>query len=734
MGDNGVLVGSTRLIQQGLVGGVPGDIEVLTTKGRLQDVKDKFDFHYLRDTKNGTGIHGTSPYVHTSNTSHGPNPMDINMIQTDKDGNAIGVETYEIARALFGEDYVNDILMRNADKNAKVSVGNPLSNEQVGIMQPIPRLNGKGFYSDEEIFQLFKDSGKVTEKLLTDTFGSYNVKHSDRALALLTSTDKENIKLVETALDHIGKQLGSGYQSLSSRYPNIDFGNYDENIKFLQNIGIKNNIHAIASNPDAMRNIANKYYIEKTAAVRSVNYNSTKEGTLQQVMAPGISLDNGSSAGGGGNTVLNSLFGGFQRGFTGAMQFHPTYHPENVSTLNDVFNLINRQETIFNTPEASKIVKDIFDKYGIRFEQNMMNRAQFTDQLSVLVQNGSMTLQQAGEITQEISEALDVAGFIGEPYGGLGTYFGSLQTKGMPMTYRNAEYHASSGGSEMIGGYEFGNTISNASRDSDADLVKEIKEGDINPYNLRYSPQYTDVQSEQLNHMLYIPDYLLYRTPESEQQAEEIRKYFDDKAGEYYDRAKSMREKAANQHEFRSKLSEATLPIAYGIGGVGLIASGTAFGIEIMDDNRLEDDAYRNNSTPIELLNERIKSIEDIYYGYKNDYDSLSDEEFQKKNGYDKEKFNEFMDFDLSKNIEEFKNDITKWSNKQRKKRQYKEYSKMSNEEWQEKIKKIKKRVEKSEQQYKKRQQRIEERYKNKKALGGLIKPFSYLPIPEVRY
>lgn len=734
MGDNGILVGSTKLIQQGLVGGVPGDIEVLTTKGRLQDVKDKFDFHYLRDTKNGTGIHGTSPYVHTSTTSKGQNPMDINIIQTDRDGNAIGVETYEIARALFGEDYVNGILMRNANKNAKVSIGNPLSNEQVGIMQPIPRLNGKGFYSDEEIFQLFKDSGKVTEKLLTDTFGSYNVKHSDRALALLTSTDKENIKLVETALDHIGKQLGSGYQSLSLRYPNIDFSNYDENIKFLQNIGLKNNIHEIANNPDAMRNIANKYYIEKTAAVRSVNYDSTKKGTLQQVMSPGISLDNGSSAGGGGNTVLNSLFGGFQRGFTGAMQFHPTYHPENVNTLNDVFNLINRQETIFNTPEASKIVKDIFDRHGIRFEQNMMNKAQFTDQLSVLVQDGSMTLQQAGEITQEISEALDVAGFMGEPYGGYGTYFGSLQTKGMPMTYRNAEYHSSNGGSEMIGGYEFGNTISNESKDSDIDIVRKIKKGDINPYYLRYAPQYTDVQSEQLNHMLYIPDYLLYETPESEQQAKEMRRYFEDKASEYYDRAKNIREKAANQYEFRSKLSEAVLPTTAGIAGIGLIASGTALGVEIMDDNRLENDAYRNNSTPIELLNERIKSFEDRYYGYKNDYDSLSDEEFQKKYGYDKEKFNEFMDFDLSKNIVEFSNDITKWSYKQRKKRQYKEYSKMSNEEWQEKLKKIKKRVEKSEQQFKKRQQRIEERYKNKKALGGPIKPFSYLPIPEVRY
>ena len=430
------VVGSGRLISEGLFGGAPGDLEIVAPRSMIKDVQERLQFNKLRDTRNGTGVTGRSPVALEGSES---NNLDINIL----DDTGVIIHQLESTRSPKKMPllYSANAAKQAAQKNVKQ--GSLRTSSEIGI----PKDDGAGNFSADEYFYKIKNNPDLlTQSVVDNTFKSGADKHVRRAIVMMNNDDPQIISRVSRAIDGMYAQI-PGAKKFSELYPSQAYTDVAKNKEILQKIGFAPfDVEKFAQNPDQMKNILDYWYMRKTIGARSVNFNRSGSANYEDVMAAVRSYDNGSSAGGGGNTVLGSTFGGFTRDNTAYINYHPVVDRA-TATFDDVYNAFQRERDIWSNGDAVKnAIEEVAPQFGLSAKDFSRFSSWFTDDVTRLQQSGKLTPEQADRLIVNVARKLGVSGYRGDKYSNLGNYFGGMQNTvsdigwpGAEVAYRNID-------------------------------------------------------------------------------------------------------------------------------------------------------------------------------------------------------------------------------------------------------------------------------------------------------
>ena len=342
--EDGILMGSTRMIADDIIGGVPGDSEFITTASRLGGLKNRLKFKKDRDLMSVKGEKGTSQYA------HGTGDVDIDVIEVNDRGQAVGKLAHEIVRIVDPEGYeayTRRMVRKYFNSNQKITD------------LPITDSNGK-VYTDEDVYQMLRNSelGK-RDKGIIDAMGSTKDKHVARNLSMILDPNMSADTYIE-ALSRRMKGYIGGWKTLTESYPSIRFDDIESNRRFLSAIGVS---EEYADNIDVVRKLAEQYYTDFLTTGRFVNNlgYDTFEGLLDAGFT-NFSLRGGTAAGGGGNNVTIPMFrygnhGGYGENLV--IQQHGLPKSVKISTPEDLAASLNDLRTKTNQKAA-----DLLEKLG----------------------------------------------------------------------------------------------------------------------------------------------------------------------------------------------------------------------------------------------------------------------------------------------------------------------------------------------------------------------------------
>lgn len=370
IGDDGIIGGSSVIYGKNYAVGVPNDLELITTKSRLQNLAQKLEAKNVSEHK-GAGYRIDSD-LSLKDSKGIKQPFDVQVIE-ETNGKASGVLAHEYYSYLYPDEY---------KKLVAKQVQNKLSEKPNWQLKDIELP-----ISAEELYS--KITPEVQEgKLLHDTFISDLNKHVDRAYQMLTHDDPSIRQIARQQMrKQVEKHFGKNYKFASEEYPNLTFDNVSANKKFLRQLHLP---EKYATNSEIMKNIVDRWHIAETTQARNVSqyfrgekyindYDDLNK-TLQTIYAP----VNRTSAGIGGNTIRYYGSAGLSGDFTGIMKQRLTFHPEKINTPSDLINQNARLNNFRNryivtsieqgTKEADIISGEVYKRFN-SIEDNMRSEA-----------------------------------------------------------------------------------------------------------------------------------------------------------------------------------------------------------------------------------------------------------------------------------------------------------------------------------------------------------------------
>lgn len=266
VGDDGIVMGSTRTYAETGLYGKPKDTEIFTTEERYKNnnynaVNKKNDFTYTGVNKNLGDV-------------------DVNIIQ-EKNGNATGKLAHEIYRCIDPIAWHNMV-----DKSTSV-----FEKELPGI-------------SAEDLFSKLKNDKHLQRIVsLVNTLSASKGKMKKRTAELIYSEDSQLFKDLNECVNIIGKMnYGESYMPIEEEFPNLNFEDTEANKTFLDYLGIFDD-GSIASNPEKMKFIFSKYRTE--GIIRGVTERNGID--IENMFNINISAkSNNSYSGPGLNTLINT--------------------------------------------------------------------------------------------------------------------------------------------------------------------------------------------------------------------------------------------------------------------------------------------------------------------------------------------------------------------------------------------------------------------------------------------
>lgn len=410
IGESGALTGSTRLYGKH-ISGKPHDIEILTTRSRIDDVRNKLNFAFkqqLPKAITGRSIINGREY-----------DTDIQVID-DVNGYATG----DIANSLY--------TVLHPEKLAelqKAASGN--------VRMMYPKDNGR-YYTPEELLDEVKAKGLLDRVILVDALKvskNYNQNpiKQNRPITLLTSDNPHTISEIKEVLKILGKaQVGKDYKSFNELYK-VDFSDIDANKKFLQGIGFP---QKFADNPEIMQNIAEYYHMQNSLSIRNVNPHNIHLGKSLTDAITTTTSSAGRVSGGGGNSVSAGDYTSLRHygDVESISQYDIIPDKSKIKTLFDYYNQIKRFNVNSNLSpaEATKAQQYYGDKsiksvYDLHYKAGSVN-----------------TEESAKFIAEEMGFPV-----IYNPYGVGDGYVGRYASKPITYSYKNANTQ----------GYEFGRNL-----------------------------------------------------------------------------------------------------------------------------------------------------------------------------------------------------------------------------------------------------------------------------------
>lgn len=363
IGHDGAVAGSGVLVENGYIAGVPGDVDFVTTEGRLKSLKAKLGANKLRNLE---GVPGEK----VSSKAALGGEADISIIGEDiLTGNAMGKEALEFYSIIDPKGY-NALMKQSAKTGVAI--------ERMEIpMTP-----------EEILDKIISDPSIMRMKTIVDAFGSYKTKHFPRvANMLFTLGDSEFNQAMELMI----KRYLPNFKSAVELYPNLVFTNEAANFNYLKSLGFMDEFAGqYAKDPEKIRRLVELQSAQKSISTRSVMRDILQDGaSIEDAILTNHATDVSATAGsmGGGNTMsLQGLGAGkFGWGSTrGVIQSKQTFHPESVTTPEQLQAIYERQAG----PEARSLAR----QYGERWAE---------------LKKGLSTNQELQDYAQQIAEDYD---------------------------------------------------------------------------------------------------------------------------------------------------------------------------------------------------------------------------------------------------------------------------------------------------------------------------------------
>lgn len=299
IGDDAVVAGSTRLFTSGYTSGVPHDLELLTTKSRMDALKKKIGAdgaNYTADNGFKQSLNGKD-FVFNSDGGH---MIDVQYIGRGPNGGATGNVAHNYYAHMYPKEYRE--LLSKWDKQY-----GPKGYDTINMELPI---------TDEQLFQaLQKHPNLMDAATAMDTLNGSSDKAAARAMTMMGQPIVRRV-MDRNQMLHFGQHFSpSGY-------------------KFnMPNLAYKNNADRAAED---IADRFGSYFQNGTRTVYNVgrqphNYspNIEKENSALSTVVS----KNGNASGIGGNQVHGYSAGGVGGDVTAVLQ-NPVY------TLRDAINLI----------------------------------------------------------------------------------------------------------------------------------------------------------------------------------------------------------------------------------------------------------------------------------------------------------------------------------------------------------------------------------------------------------
>lgn len=390
MGDDGAVAGSLIHYKNkvfpvtesnGMLLG-PADTEIYTTQARLPALQQKLNFKQSRTNSVG-GLKGTSEYTfRNTDSAHNGVDTEINVIQADKNGNAVGKLAHQIYRSLHPEEY-----SKFAYDYAMAGNTKPFYEQKLPV-------------SAEDLFQTInKNPDLMQRSLFADMFGMetftrpQNIKANKRLFQALFNEDTNVQQMFNQAMLDNGKaNMGSRFTLGTDIYNNMQFSNTEANTEFLEHAFRlpKNIAQRFAKNEGVMRNAVNLYNQSYSTGVRLVGNDvvsaKTRDGVpihdaKLELFDGNASFSGGNFSGGGLNRALLNPEGGWNigggnsssRNLVSITQSPLTYHPEKIKTPMDLFNNVKRIQEVDPNKINPNSVATFNDEGPVKYNRNIMD-------------------------------------------------------------------------------------------------------------------------------------------------------------------------------------------------------------------------------------------------------------------------------------------------------------------------------------------------------------------------
>lgn len=388
---NALVGGSTRLYGSGILNGVPHDLELLTTKSRLEAVRKSIGAKNAQyGDSNGfrQQLQGNDKVFN----SDGQHLIDVQTIGEDAKGYATGQLAHNYYSRLYPQQY------KQLQKKWEL-LGNQAIQE------------GKVFSTTEQSLPITAD------KLYTE------LQKHPRVYDLMVAMDNYN--------GYKSKQIGRQAQMFSTpwvtnRIQKMNMSATTDEWKRLkltpqeiQEARTTWNIPSVYSD-DAVESIVNQQLIADNMGVRTVfkrtpTWNTKIENdALSSVVAP----FNGQNSGIGGNQLLHSSKGGLGGDVTAILN-----NRKNINSFRDYINSIKGR--LKSSDPNYKLFDDINKK----------------------VASGELSIEEGTKQTNELAKKLNINGFYGGMYNEA-NYFGALQTPTIGL--KNYSSGAQSGAANIL--------------------------------------------------------------------------------------------------------------------------------------------------------------------------------------------------------------------------------------------------------------------------------------------
>lgn len=364
--------GSTRLYGSGIINGIPHDLELLTTKSRLEAVRKSIgakDAQYGPSNGFRQQLQGNDKVFN----SDGQHLIDVQTIGENAKGYATGQLAHNYYSRLYPQQYKQLQKQWELLGNKAIQEGKVFSTTE----QPLP-------ITAEELYTKLQKHPRVYDLMVAmDNYNGYKSKQIGRQAQMFSNPWLTNRiqKMNMSATTDGWKRLKLTPQEI-------------------QEVRTTQNIPQIYSD-DAIESIVNQQLIADNMGVRTVFKSQhipiwdikTENEALSSVVAP----FNGQASGIGGNQLLRSSEGGLG---------------------GDVTAILNNRKNINSFRDYTNFIKNKLKPFGSNY--------QLFDDINKKVASGELSIEEGTKQTTELAKKLNINGFYGSPYNN-GMYFGALQ-------------------------------------------------------------------------------------------------------------------------------------------------------------------------------------------------------------------------------------------------------------------------------------------------------------------
>ena len=355
---NGVVSGSLLLKASDYMAGLPHDTEMITTEGRLAELKRQLG-------ATPVGSNGIAEQLISDKfwNSDGNHMGDVQIIK-EKNGRATGKLALQLYRAIDPKGF-----NRLAKQYQTIA-------ENGGDPNVTNTTNWEIPMSAEQLYRALVDRGVRTKVVVNDNLVRTKKapvggnKGNERTVDALTYPDQKEI--ISSVINDV--YTANGFESPLKEFANLDLNDVSANEEFLLKLGWDPSDLGVAKNPQMMRNVIDAYllanHVRRTVSNSMlpdvlkidnpyVGYKTATHQGIEDALTTNVAPTNGQGSGIGGNTVASPYEHTVALGgdYTGALQPIWTSRRGEIRKPIDVWNATQTTQDRINSIGSNEATK-----------------------------------------------------------------------------------------------------------------------------------------------------------------------------------------------------------------------------------------------------------------------------------------------------------------------------------------------------------------------------------------